>query len=332
MIDQGLATTFDAHVIAGYRFLMRYYGPGDRIYIFGFSRGAFTARFLARMVSKVGLLSMGNEEMVPFAYKVYQDYVMDLPQSKDYIKNFKKTFCRDEHDGTEHNENEVGIKAHFLGLFDTVNSVGTFDIPFTKTAKLSGVSGTAEHIRHAVAIDERRVKFKAALLQQEEVHPGEDVDKIHSGEEIDEVHPKEDIDEVWFAGNHGDIGGGWPAVSPKEAKAPKSFWKKLKAQKESEVSGNETKDSFQASDIALKWMIDELNKLGAEVNGDQIQWDKQSLDTFNAGYKKKKTDAIRSNLHDTMKLGGGSGIGKVILWNILGMLSAPKNTKPYNIV
>ena len=42
---------------------MRYYKPGDRIYIFGFSRGAFTARFLARMIEEVGVLSKGNEEM-----------------------------------------------------------------------------------------------------------------------------------------------------------------------------------------------------------------------------------------------------------------------------
>src|SRR5436853_1168882 len=74
--DQGFASTFDSHVMAGYRFLMRYYERGDRIYIFGFSRGAFTARFLARMVSKVGLLSMGNEELIPFTYKIYHDYEM----------------------------------------------------------------------------------------------------------------------------------------------------------------------------------------------------------------------------------------------------------------
>lgn len=42
---------------------MRYYKPGDRIYILGFSRGAFTARFLARMITEIGLMSKGNEEM-----------------------------------------------------------------------------------------------------------------------------------------------------------------------------------------------------------------------------------------------------------------------------
>lgn len=63
ILDQGFATSFDAHVIAGYRFIMRYYNPGDRIYVFGFSRGAFTARFLARMISHIGLLSRGNDEV-----------------------------------------------------------------------------------------------------------------------------------------------------------------------------------------------------------------------------------------------------------------------------
>jgi uncharacterized protein (DUF2235 family) len=57
--DSALATTFDHHVIAGYRFIMRYYEEGYKIYMFGFSRGAFVARFLASMISHVGLLSKG---------------------------------------------------------------------------------------------------------------------------------------------------------------------------------------------------------------------------------------------------------------------------------
>lgn len=71
MLDQAFAMTFHNHVLAGYRFLMRSYKPGDRIYLFGFSRGAFTARFLARMVSQIGLLCDGNDELAPFAYKIY---------------------------------------------------------------------------------------------------------------------------------------------------------------------------------------------------------------------------------------------------------------------
>jgi len=58
LIDLG--TSFDQHVMAGYRFLMRYYTPGDDIYFFGFSRGAYTARFLAEMLDHVGLLSVST--------------------------------------------------------------------------------------------------------------------------------------------------------------------------------------------------------------------------------------------------------------------------------
>lgn len=68
IFDQAFAITFNSHIMDGYRFLLRYYEEGDQIYIFGFSRGAFIARFLARMISQIGLLSRGNEQLVPFAY------------------------------------------------------------------------------------------------------------------------------------------------------------------------------------------------------------------------------------------------------------------------
>ena len=139
-VDLGLGTSFDHHVIAGYRFIMRYHEEHDKIFIFGFSRGAFTARFLARMIATLGLLSKGNE-MVPFAYKTYQEYEMGIGSFKtsqehqDYMRSFKTTFCRD------------GVRVHFLGLFDTVNSVGYFDAPFTKKTFLPSVVETAAHVR-----------------------------------------------------------------------------------------------------------------------------------------------------------------------------------------
>ena len=295
---------------------MRYYGRGDPIYIFGFSRGAFTARFLARMVSQVGLLSMGNEELVPFAYKTYQNYEIGQPakhsseQRKAYIDSFKSTFCRHEHaEGEEHSEGEAGIKVHFLGLFDTVNSVGTLEVPFTDKAPPPTVHGTAEHVRHAVAIDERRVKFKAALLQQ-------DVDKMKA---------KEDIKEVWFPGNHGDIGGGWPAETPEMIKQRQTFWGRVRAAinswKNPDPSTDKEKDAFQLSDIALKWMIDELDHLpgNARGKGDQVEWNAKEKDSFERRFYAKRHGAIESPLHDTMVIGGGSGLGKVIFWNFMGM-------------
>ena len=286
---------------------MRYYGPDDRIYIFGFSRGAFTARFLARMVSQVGLLSMGNEEMVPFAYKLYQDYEMGLYNKKgvDYINNFKATFCRRGHSvGAPHSENEAGIKVHFLGLFDTVNSVGTLDVPFTKTMIPPKVNGTAEHIRHAVAVDERRVKFKVALLAQDY-----------------EGQPQEDVKEVWFPGNHGDVGGGWSAVHPEHTKQHRTFWQKIKAiffaMEDDTPSSDVTKDPYQLSDIALKWMIDELDR----IPGDHVQWNENKRG-FLSHFHKRRKNAIKAPIHDTMKFGRGLSWGKVIFWNFMGMFSS----------
>lgn len=129
IIDKAIGTSFEYHVSSGYRFLMRYYKPGDDIYIFGFSRGAYTARFLAEMIEHVGLLSMGNEDMIRFVYGAFSKWqtirgkANKRPKDvelEDYLQKLKVTFCR----------KEVGI--FFLGLFDCVNSVSTLEIPFSR--------------------------------------------------------------------------------------------------------------------------------------------------------------------------------------------------------
>ena len=297
VIDLALATSFDSHVIAGYRFIMRYYKPGDRIYIFGFSRGAFTARFLSRMISHVGLLSKGNEELVPFAYKVYQEYEQTCggteTQQEAHVKfmnSFKKHFCRTELKAARKANadipaDESGIKVHFLGLFDCVSSVGNLDIPFfKKTPPLPAVRGTAEHVRHAVAIDERRVKFKAALFSQEQ----------------DDV--PEDIKEVWFPGNHGDVGGGWDVGEDGTARE------------------STDEDYFQLSDIALKWMIDEIDDVEqSREDTDRFAWDPEEKASFLRRFQKHKDEMVSARLHDTMTWNGGSSSKlTVMLWNLMG--------------
>ena len=305
MIDLALATSFDSHVIAGYRFIMRHYKPGDRIYVFGFSRGAFTARFLSRMISHVGLLSMGNEELVPFAYKVYQGYEKNhsgTPARQEqhirFMNSFKKHFCRTERKaaegaGEDISENESGIKVHFLGLFDCVSSVGNLDIPFfQKTPPLPAVRGTAKHVRHAVSIDERRVKFKAALFSQEQ------------------SQVPEEIKEVWFPGNHGDVGGGWTVEAKEDGKA----------------RVNTDNDYFQLSDIALKWMMDEIDDVEGRRKGestDRLAWDVKEKANFLTRFQKHKDEMIKARLHDTLAFNGGlSSKVTVLLWNFMGTSTA----------
>ena len=276
-MDEGLGTTFDQHVIAGYRFAMRYYNEGDKIYMFGFSRGAFTARFLARMIARVGLLSKGNEEMVPFAYRTYQEYEMGsgskfktADEAKEYMKSFKITFCRSR------------ARVHFLGLFDTVNSVGYFENPFAKKKYLPSVLETATHVRHAVSIDERRCKFKPALLQQD----------IKSPDSVNE-----DIKEVWFPGNHGDVGGGWLAEVDKA---------KLEAD-----------DALQLSDLALEWMIGELDALPAKHPAQRIAWN-EHRDIFLENFHSKPSTAVQARLHDILAYGNCVSLVKTFLWRIMG--------------
>lgn len=274
--DLGLGTSFDQHVIAGYRFVMRYHEPEAKIFMFGFSRGAFTARFLARMIATVGLLSKGNEELVPFAYRTYQEYEMgtrfkSAQEAEDYMQNFKTTFCRSK------------VKVHFLGLFDTVNSVGYFDAPFSKKKYLPSVLETARHVRHAVAIDERRCKFKAALLTQDA--------KYANSED-------EDIKEVFFPGNHGDIGGGWMAEGGK--------------------ARLEADDPLQLSDIALEWMISELDALPAVHITDQIVWN-EHRDIFLKNFHGKVKTAVQAPIHDILAFGGGVSRTSTFMWRIMGM-------------
>ncbi|KAK0248438.1 hypothetical protein B0A54_15971 [Friedmanniomyces endolithicus] len=123
--DMAVGTSFGDHVMSGYKFLMRYYNPGDAVYFFGFSRGAYTARFLAQMLDYVGLLSTGNEEMLHFAWKTFARWQMRTEHTEkeklakrdqfEFMQRFRETFSRP----TE--------RIKFIGLFDCVNSVPQFE-------------------------------------------------------------------------------------------------------------------------------------------------------------------------------------------------------------
>lgn len=163
--DSAVGSSFDQHVIGGYKFLMRYYSPGDEIYFFGFSRGAYIARFLSEMLDYVGLLTAGNEELVRFAWKTFSkwqqrsdsgdDYEKEKKELFEYMKAFRETFSRPV------------SRLRFLGLFDTVNSVPRFESAWMQRSKFPYTArSSAKVIRHAVGIDERRAKFRQDLISE----------------------------------------------------------------------------------------------------------------------------------------------------------------------
>jgi len=158
------------NIADAYLYLMRTYEPGDKVYIFGFSRGAYTARALAALLYKSGLLAPRDDNLVPYAIKIFKY------QKKKWIaEGFKRTFSRE-------------CPVHFLGLWDTVKSVGwiydPINLPYTKNNPNVSV------VRHAISIDERRAFFRTNLWGE------------GSGDQ--------DVLQVWFAGVHSDIGGGYP--------------------------------------------------------------------------------------------------------------------------
>jgi len=91
-LDAMFAWNLDAHIIGGYEFLMLNYRPGDKICIFGFSRGAYTARSLAGMIHKVGIIPADNHQQVPFANKMYKR-IGDIGWAQ--ANAFKQTFSVD---------------------------------------------------------------------------------------------------------------------------------------------------------------------------------------------------------------------------------------------
>lgn len=191
MADEAFAWYLNEHVMGGYEFLMQNYRDGDRICIFGFSRGAYTARALAGFLYKIGLLPRDNPEQVSFAYKLYK---REDDAGIEIAKTFKQTFC-------------MPITIDFLGVWDTVASVG---IIYGRSLPFTSANSAVRIFRHALSLDEHRARFQPNLFHRESP---QDADRRREDpslpveSESTETEPIPPVREVWFSGCHADIGG-----------------------------------------------------------------------------------------------------------------------------
>ncbi|KAG6914652.1 hypothetical protein DXG01_016110 [Tephrocybe rancida] len=180
-IDQGVALHINDHVKEG---------KGDEISLFGFSRGAHTARVVAGMLYKVGILPPHNDQQLDFAFSVYQT---TGNEGYDLSKEFKHTFA------------------------DTVSSIGI--IP--RSHPYTSVNYAVKHFRHALALDERRARFRPNVwneptLEREQELDVDEPDVVFPGDGVSRDEwvytPPDrdfcDVQEVWFSGCHADVGGG----------------------------------------------------------------------------------------------------------------------------
>ncbi|GAB1339516.1 DUF2235 domain-containing protein [Streptomyces sp. E-15] len=194
-----LGTGLRTNLAEAYTYLMRHWEPGDQVYVFGFSRGAYTARALVGMLNKPGLMRPGSENLVPYAVAKYA-FNQDIERSEQEVARFSHAFCRRTEreplwaqvkQNAPRQVSRYALPVAYLGLWDTVKAagilrLGTLHWPYTHQLP------NAARIRHAVSLDEKRRPFREFPVTRRPGPLGETAQ------------------EVWFAGVHSDVGGTFP--------------------------------------------------------------------------------------------------------------------------
>lgn len=180
------------------------YEPGDEIYIFGFSRGAFSARSLAALIGKCGIVSRRFAEKAPDAFEMYRD--PNISPDSERAREFRLKYGKREYVGPERRHADHRPLIKYLGIFDTVGQRGlpsALGVLSNWTNRRYAfhdlaLGGHVHSARHALAIDERRRAFPPTLWS----NLG-DLKK-----QALETNTPCRFAERWFIGRHGDVGGG----------------------------------------------------------------------------------------------------------------------------
>jgi uncharacterized protein (DUF2235 family) len=173
----------------GYQFLSDTYDAGDEVYVFGFSRGAYTARSFVGMIRNCGLLPKGGSGGDPDSAELLEAY--ELYRTRDNSPDSERA----RHFRDQKKAPLIPIK--FLGVWDTVGALGipleSFD-SFNKEQfefHDTELSGIVQNAFHAIAVDEHREPYRVTLWDPKE-------------------KPNQTVEQCWFIGAHADVGGGYP--------------------------------------------------------------------------------------------------------------------------
>lgn len=202
-----------------YRFLVFNYSPGDEIYIFGFSRGAYTARSFAGLIRAAGIFQRKHVRRIRFALETYRDHNLSGLARELKLRDFRALYspdvcvdtnedewrCNNIKDYTPGKSPLINIK--FMGVWDTVGALGIpqhLSIASVMNRKYqfhdTDLSEIVQSARHAVAIDERRRSFKPTLWTN--------LDDLNKDCGFARGAPNAPYQQHWFPGNHGSVGGG----------------------------------------------------------------------------------------------------------------------------
>jgi len=181
------------NVEQAYTFLMQHWQPNDEVYVFGFSRGAYTARALVGMLNRPGLLRPGSENLVPYAVAQYATNKTFSDADLKNIEEFSHAFCwgteadplEPPRDNDPYNMHWHSVPVTYVGVWDTVKAAGIFRLGNLKWP-YTHLLYNAKRVRHAVSIDEHRRPYHEYLFNPDR---------------------KFGLEEAWFAGVHSDVGG-----------------------------------------------------------------------------------------------------------------------------
>lgn len=238
--DSAVGLSIRHHLLKAYRFLVTHYRPGDRIWLFGFSRGAYTVRALAGALFTFGMLRpelLGLEDLM---WEYFDRSRLQEAEGKSEAKQkssskstkarkknffeiattFRKSFGRQDVPEWGHSPHHR-VKIHFCGVWDTVSAFGLiWDL---KSLPNTANCPSLVHIRHALALDERRAMFRANLFRPRQT-------------KRQPVNYLKTMKQVWFPGVHSDVGGGYP------------------------------EDDSELAKISLEWMLAEVDQLGLRID------------------------------------------------------------------
>jgi uncharacterized protein (DUF2235 family) len=178
---------FSHNVLDAYRFLVQNFDPGDQIYFFGFSRGAYTARSTAGLVRNAGIVRRENADKVDEAFRLYRDRRNDTQPRGIEATLFRRSYSHE-------------TRIRFIGVWDTVGALG---IPLSGFRFLNvfnrrwqfhdtSLSTRVDAAFQALAIDENRGPYRPTLWTPQPDAP-----------------PGQRVEQVWFPGVHDDVGGGY---------------------------------------------------------------------------------------------------------------------------
>jgi len=275
----GLATGYglDDNVLAAYAFLVHTYQAGDQIYLFGFSRGAYTVRVLAGLIHKVGLITPEQVNLAGSGLIAYKQFSSDeAPALRAKFKSAVEAAAAEDTLPQTAFDNAAQFARitssrwptiRFVGVWDTVASVivpraDRFYWPSLEELAFTLVNPSVQTFRQAISIDERRCMFRLKKWDAPQTYKPVRFNDVNAA--------PQDILQVWFAGVHADIGGGYPEKESGLSKYP------------------------------LLWMIDEAVKCGLKVNQatvNQLAWGVQRK---GSPYSYVVPD-VRGDLHTSLR-------------------------------